>query len=216
MFEVLLIRHGQTDWNAGRRVMGRQPIGLNAAGREQVSRLAAAMAESQIVAVYASPTRRTMESAELLLNGHRGATPLHEEPGVVEIDYGDWVNLPFEDVEPTPNFTEYIVSPSRMQIPGGERPTAVQERAVAVVERIRQEHGTGRVAVVSHADVIKVVLVHYLGMPLDRWQQFKIDNGSLTWLRFYPGGVRVVGVNWHPGADHLFAHDTLPHVHAEE
>ncbi|MBI4237895.1 MAG: histidine phosphatase family protein [Deltaproteobacteria bacterium] len=216
MFEVLLVRHGQTDWNAGRRVMGRQPIGLNATGRAQVAALAGALAECNVVAIYASPTRRTMESAELLLDGHRGDAPLQEDPGLVEIDYGDWVNLPFEAVEPQPSFTEYLVRPSQMQIPGGERPTEVQARAVAAVERMRSAHPSGRVAVVSHADVIKVVLVHYLGMPLDRWQQFKIDNGSLTWLRFYPGGVRVVGVNWHPGADHLFAHDTLPHVHDGE
>jgi broad specificity phosphatase PhoE len=211
MLEILLIRHGETDWNVSRCVMGMQPIGLNDAGRAQITALAQGLAGLAPEALYASPANRTRESADIL-SAHHGQLPIVEDAAFGEIDYGDWVGLPFTDFEGTQDFTDYMFRPSHCAIPGGERPSEAQARAVAGVERIRSTHATGRVGIVSHADVIKALLVHYQGRSLDEWQQARIDNASMTIMSFRGTYVRVLGVNIYPGWARLFRKDALePH-----
>lgn len=210
MCELLLIRHGQTDWNAGRKVMGRQPIGINAVGERQLRALASALRTHAVHAIYASPTARTQQSAALIAENY--AVPVQEIPEFVEIDYGDWVNEPFANVESQEIFSDYLLRPSQMQIPGGERPREVLERVQRGLARLREQHDGARVVVVSHADVIKAALLHVLGAPLDQWQQLHIDNGSLSVVRYHAHGPRVATANWAPTTDAIFVRDAFADI----
>ena len=202
MLELFLIRHGRTDWNVERRVMGMEPISLNEEGRDQVARIAEFIAAAPIESIYTSPALRTRETADIL--ARNGECPVVETAAFQEIDYGEWVGESFTYFEGTSYFYDYMFRPSSFQIPGGEHVGAAQQRAVAGVETIRQQYATGRVAVVSHADVIKAIVVHYLHLDLDLWQQYKIDNASLTILRLYKRRVELTALNVHPQGDHLF------------
>jgi probable phosphoglycerate mutase len=82
-----------------------------------------------------------------------------------------------------------------MQFPGGETFRAVQARAVEAVEQITRAHPKDMVAAVSHGDVIKLVVAHYLGMPLDLFQRLVIGTGSLTLLRLGGGPPTLVKLN---------------------
>lgn len=196
--DLLLVRHGQTDWNPEGRVMGQSDIALNDRGIAQAGALRDWLKNIEIQAVYSSPMRRAMQTAEILAEGRNGLD-IEPEAGVAEIDYGDWVGMTFREVEEKFNkdYNDYRFHPSRMNIPGGESVVQVQERAVAAVERIRARHDGGRVLVVSHADVIKAVLVHYLAFPLDWLQKVGCDNGSLSIYRFgTEWGDRLVALNY--------------------
>ena len=180
MFELLLIRHGQTEWNAIRRVMGRQPIPLNNEGKAQARLLAKSLKEVPFTAIYTSPVMRALQTSQIIMKG-RDSVPLYEEPGFAEIDYGDWINKDFKDI---PELAGFFENPSNVPIPNGEQLPEVIERARSAIERIKEKHNNERVLAVSHADVIKVILIHYLGLPIDETQRFRIDNCSVSALHF--------------------------------
>jgi broad specificity phosphatase PhoE len=207
MFEVLLVRHGQTDWNVERRVMGAKPIALNATGHSQVRTVAQLMQQTPLTAIATSPALRTVESAHIIAESHEGLVPV-ETQAFIEVDYGDWVGKHFSVFEDL-LYNEYMHEPSTFQIPGGESITGMQSRAVAGIEALREAYPTGRCVVVSHADVIKAIYVHYMEVPLDRWHHYKIDNASITALRFEAARVRCLMLNFHPELGRLFGDDLV-------
>lgn len=199
------MRHGQTDWNAIGKIMGPQPIPLNETGRKQAESAALWMKSIPVDAVYSSPIRRAMETAEIAVRPQKNLKVIPEK-GLSEIDYGHWVNRTFEEVKE--NFYDewlaYREYPASIDIPGGESMPVVQKRAVAVVERMRNDHPKQNVLLVSHADVIKAVLIHYLEIPLDHLQKVGSENGSIAILRFGTTfGDRLIAMNVGPEATHL-------------
>lgn len=202
MLEMLLIRHGQTDWNRDRRIMGRKPIPLNAAGRAEAKALGRVLKKVDLDAVYSSPVRRAMETAAHFCDGRKIA--IRPAPALAEIDYGCWIGKTFEEVIPEKEFTVYHRNPRKACPPGGEKMIDVFKRTVAFVERLRKRHKSGRVALVSHADVIKTVLVHYLGMDYDHLLRLRIDNTSISLLWFFKDRARVMAVNALPTPHKLF------------
>ncbi len=211
MLEILLIRHGATDWNHSRKVMGHLPIPLNRQGRHQADRLQKALRGIELQAVYASPVRRAWETAQRIVKGRR--LSLREAWEVAEIDYGRWVGKYFDELTGERNYLLYHDTPSRARAPGGESVRQVYRRSTRLIEAIRRRHKRGRVAVVSHADVIKAILVKYLELPLDDLLKIRIDNGSVTSLFFNGRRTWILGVNCHPHLGHLFARTDqfLPH-----
>ena len=202
MLEILLIRHGQTDWNRDRRIMGRKDIPLNRAGKSEAKELARALKGVAIDAIYTSPVLRAVETARFLLDG-RGGRVVHIDD-MAEIDYGHWIGKTFEEVVPEKEFHVYHKTPRKACPPGGEPMCEVYERSVRFIEKIRKKHKRGRVAVVSHADVIKTVLVHYLDMDLNDLLKFRIDNASISLLWFHKERRRVMAVNCLPRPAKLF------------
>lgn len=202
MLEIILVRHGETDWNRDMRIMGRRPIPLNAEGRRQARAMGKFLKEVAIDRVFASPILRARETADLVVRGR----PLDvvEEESLAEIHYGEWVGKLFSEVKGTEAFETYWKLPSEAQAPGGEHMNSVRERAIRFIERLKSEHPEGRTLLVSHADVIKVILIHYLGIDLNELHKLRVDNGSLSYLFFPKGRVRVLAINSSPDVLRLF------------
>jgi len=200
MLEIILVRHGKTDWNVGRRVMGRRPIPLNQVGRQEATRITMALTGISIDAIYTSPIRRALETARIIARG-RSLRVGHAEE-LSEIDYGEWVGRTFDEISFEPAYQIYHKTPKKLQPPGGEKIIAVQKRAVRFVEKLKKKHKKGRVIVVSHADVIKTILLHYLRMDLNDLLRIRIDNGSLSVLSFSNGRHRATAVNCPPDERH--------------
>lgn len=209
MLEVLLVRHGQTDWNRDRRIMGRRPIPLNATGRQESRAFSQSLAEIPLNAVYTSPVRRALETARWIARTRR--VKIVPAPEMAEIDYGRWVGKTFTEVSRDRNYLIYHGNPEKAQAPEGEKMTDVHLRAIGFIESLRKKHKSGRVIVVSHADVIKAVLVHYLGLGLNGILKIRIDNCSLSLLSFNGIHERVMAINSLPSPGRLFGNsDQLP------
>lgn len=196
--DLLVVRHGKTDWNAESRVMGHRPIPLNETGRAQARHLREWLHGIEIHAAYTSPMKRAVQTAEIALEGRNGFK-IELDEGLSEIDYGDWVGLTFDEVEKQfpDSHNDYRYRTSIAKIPGGEAVVDVQKRIVATVERIRQKHDGQRVLIVSHADVIKSLFGHYLNFSLDQLQRIGCDNGSISIYRFGTAwGDRLVALNY--------------------
>lgn len=193
MLEILLIRHGQTDWNLEKRIMGGRPIGLNEAGRRQAQALASYLKDHALDGIYTSPHLRAVETSEILAIG-RELELVHREE-LREIEHGEWVGKTFGEIRALPGYVPYYHRPHEPMGTTGESLEQVRQRAAAFIDGLRREKAKGRYALVSHADWIKCALLHYMKMPLTQLVQFRIDNASISYLHFDDQHERVICVN---------------------
>ena len=190
MARVLLVRHAPTP-ETGKKLTGRLPgVSLDDRGREIAERTAEHLAEVKLKAVYSSPIERTWETALAVASPHR-LEPIPED-GVLEVDYGSWSGRTLKSLYGLKAWRTVQLTPSRMTFPGGENLADAQRRAVAAVDRIAAKHPKNTVAVVTHADIIKAVVAHHLGTPLDLFQRIGVAPASVSVVDIPKDGMPVV------------------------
>ncbi len=191
---LLLMRHGENDWVGTNRLAGRTSgVHLNEKGRQQAEALADLLSQQPIAAVYSSPLVRCVETAEPLAT--RLNLPLQEEPGIIEVDYGDWQGAELKKLAATPEWQKVQHYPSHFRFPGGETLREVQARAVSTIEALVERHPNQVIALFSHGDVLRTTLAHFLGVPLDLFQRIIISTASISVIGFADGRPMVLGVN---------------------
>lgn len=194
---VFLIRHGENDWVGTDRLAGRSPdVHLNDKGREQAQELAQFLQQQPINAVYSSPLDRCVETAQPLADLLN--LPVTLEPGVLEVDYGDWQAGHLKELSKLPEWHKVQHYPSTFRFPKGETLREVQSRALSAIERIRDAHPNQVVAIFSHGDVIRTTMAHYLGTPIDLFQRVIISTASVSTIAFSNEIPAVLGVNYRP------------------
>jgi probable phosphoglycerate mutase len=192
---VLLIRHGENEYVTTHRLAGRTPgVRLNERGCQQAQALVGYLQQQPVDVIYSSPLERCLETAEPFAT-QRGL-PLTVEEGVIEVDYGSWMGADLRELSKLPEWSQVQHYPSIFRFPGGETLREVQARGVAAVERLRSAHPDQIVAVFSHGDIIRTVLAHYLGVPLDLFQRIAIATASVSVLGFFDGRPMVLGMNY--------------------
>jgi probable phosphomutase (TIGR03848 family) len=195
---LLLVRHGRTTANTSGVLAGWTPgVGLDDAGREQVTALAARLADLPLAAVVSSPLQRCQETAAALLEGHPERM-LQVDDALGEVRYGDWTGQSLKTLSKDPLWKVVQSHPSAAVFPGdtGEGLAAMQARAVAAVRRWNATLGADAVyAAVSHGDVIKAVLADALGTHLDQFQRIVVDPASVSVVTYAPSRPFVVRVN---------------------
>lgn len=189
----LLVRHGMTD-AVGRTMTGHAPgVQLNDLGREQAASLPTRVAGVPVGAVYASPLERTRDTAQSLAEA-RGLT-VQIEPRLLEVDFGGWTGRRFEEMVADPHWQQYNAVRSITQPPQGESLLDVQQRAVSAILDMRARHEGEVVAVVSHADTLRAILLYFLGMPIDFVLRLELWPGRISVLRLDAGAPVVLQVN---------------------
>lgn len=191
---VFLVRHTIHDL-LHRILTGRSPgVSLGEDGRRQAERLADRLAGERIGAVYCSPQERARQTAEPIAE-RLGLKPRIAE-AMDEIDFGAWSGQSFAALQDDPNWDLWNRARSLARPPGGESMIEVQARAIRWLRRLPASHpGGGRIAVVSHGDVIRAVLAYFLGIPLDHLLRFEVSPGSVSVLAMSDADVRVLSVN---------------------
>lgn len=177
---LLLVRHGETDWNRTGQIMGAQPVPLNQTGEAQARRLAQQLASRPIRALYSSPVARAVQTAEILASALQ--VPVTIDRGLTEIGVGAWEGRYWKDLAEDLMRQNYYARPQEARPPGGETLQEVQARAVATVERVAACDATGALLFVSHADVVRAIVAHYLRLTLQTVRQMRIDHASVTAL----------------------------------
>jgi broad specificity phosphatase PhoE len=176
---VMLMRHGETDWNRAGRVMGRKPVELNDRGRAQAAAAARFAQTIKPDLIVTSPLVRARQTAEIMAAG-LGDVAIVEEPAIAEVLYGRWEGMVYEDLIADPYYAEYRKSPVEHPTPGGESIPQVQARGVDAVMRALREHHNRRIMFVSHGDIIRTVLCHFMGLELGFFYRLRIDNASIS------------------------------------
>jgi broad specificity phosphatase PhoE len=190
---VLLVRHAHTD-ALGRILAGRaEGIPLSTVGRAQAERLGRALSAFPLAAIYTSPVERAVETARSIARHH--ATRLQEDPGLHEIDFGDWTGLTFQELDKMAAWREFNRRRSSATIPCGETPGQVQERIVAAISRVTAAHQGRTIVMVSHGDVIRSAVLYIAGSSLDLWDRFEISPASITAVAVSGESFRLLYVN---------------------
>lgn len=197
MIRILLIRHGTTDL-LGRVLYGRMPaVYLNAEGLRQSEKLSEALsARYKIAEVLSSPLERARQTAEPIATCN-GLT-VETDDRITEIDVGLWMGKSFEELGGLAEWKAYNRNRSTNRPPGGESMTEVQSRAWKVFERLMQGDSSSMetvIAVVTHGDVIRCILLLLLGMSIDHIHRIEIAPASVSEIVLNSYGPVVCSVN---------------------
>ena len=189
MSRVILVRHGTHDW-LNRILCGRMPgVTLSAQGREEADRLAETLRGSGASVLLSNPRARARETAAPITAAlGLGAS---EEPGLDEIDFGDWTGRPLPDLAADPRWLAWNAHRADRRPPGGESMQEAQGRAVAALA----DRPEPCLIAASHGDVIRAVLLDLLGLSVSAYDHLVVEPASISVVEFWPGGGQVRSVN---------------------
>ncbi|PYM91478.1 MAG: histidine phosphatase family protein [Candidatus Rokuibacteriota bacterium] len=192
---VFVVRHGETQWVRERRFAGSRDIPLAQEGRRQCTAVGRALADSGVVAVYASPLERARASAELIAEPHR--LPVRIAPAFSEMAFGPWEGLNRDEVKARfpETWAQWRSTPHLLELPGAETLASVAARVAAGVAELQRAHAGQAVVLVSHAIVTRVVVLDALGLGLDRLWTLDAAPAGITEIEYEPGWATVHRMN---------------------
>ncbi len=195
--QIVLVRHGATDWNLQGRCQGSTDRDLSEVGLHQAAQTAALLRREQIQAIYSSNLRRARQTAEVISQPHNLSVMI--EDGVRELDHGELEGLTFNEIKD--NYADFLTrwrsEPADIRVPGGERLADVAERAWnGLNEIVRRHREAPGILVVSHNFPILGIVCRITGTPLNNYRTFHLDPCSVTRLSHDGGcGWQVTHVN---------------------
>jgi len=188
---ALLIRHALVQ---AQETLGRRPtVPLSEEGEAQARLLAEQLESLELSAIFASPSERTLQTARILAESR--AMDVETDGCLNEIDFGEWDNREISSLKPVASWHSFNTFRSGTRCPGGEMMIEVQSRVVGFLERLTTKYPEGAVVLVSHADVIRAAVCHYIGVPLDLSLRIRISPASLTILRLENSSAELLKLN---------------------
>lgn len=182
MTQLLLIRHATNDFVKTGKLAGWTPgVHLNDEGKAQAAALGKRLATVPLQALYASPLERTLETAQAIQDHHPHLS-IVQHPPIGEVRYGDWEGMSIAELSKRKMWQVVQEYPSRAYFPNGETMRGVQTRIVDAIEALAAQHSGQFIALVFHADLIKMAVAHYLGVHLDNFQRIVISPASISHL----------------------------------
>lgn len=190
---LFMVRHGLTA-RTGVKLSGWTPgVSLNAAGRAQAEGLVARFEGVALDAIYASPLERTAETAGPLARARGLKVRTREEIG--EVRYGALEGKSLKVLAKSKLWQDLRSWPSNVRFPDGESLRETQARAVGAVERLRDEHPGGSVAVFSHGDWIRLAMAHFMGVHVDLYRRLMVEPVSVSAVQLTAHGPIVWRLN---------------------
>ncbi len=160
--ELILVRHGETDWNRERFYRGREDVPLNANGIAQAELTAEALKERVFEAIYSSPLKRSMVTAKRIALPHQ--IDVREKWDLIDVDFGVWAGMSEEQVKAkwSKDYERWLKNPANMKFLNGESMKKAWKRVNSALREIIFLHGTGSVVIVSHRLPIKMMTAYML------------------------------------------------------
>jgi broad specificity phosphatase PhoE len=177
--EIILARHGETEWNVHEVFRGRIDVELNQTGIRQAELLAEHLSHLKLDAVYSSPLKRALKTAEIIARYHKLEVEI--APALIDCDFGQWQGLRLQEVKDKYKelYAEWANSPHLVKIPDGESLNDVRERALGVVNEAVAKH-KGAIVLVAHRVVNKVLICALLGLDNSHFWNIRQDNCGIT------------------------------------
>ncbi len=165
IMRLWLIRHGEPDAEVRGHCYGRLDVGLSAEGRRQLEPAAKRLASEPLSAIYASPRKRTLESAGILAVPHACGVRIDED--LREIDFGDFEGLAYDEIalRYPEIYRQWMQRPTEVQFPGGESFAAMRVRVTRAISALRERHAGQSIALATHGGVIRIALAQALSIP---------------------------------------------------
>jgi len=202
---LFVVRHGETAWSRERRFAGARDVPLTPEGlRRQCEAVARTLASQGVAAVYASPLERARASAEVIAKPHRLTVEI--EPAFREMALGEWEGLTREEVAARfpADYERWCTAPHLLHLAAGETLGEVAVRVTAGVRELQEAHAGETIVLVSHAIVIRLIVLDALGLGHERLWTVDATPAGITEIEYEPGWATVHRMN------------TLAHLEAVE
>ncbi len=183
MTELILVRHGETEWNVAEVFRGQVDIDLSETGRKQAGLLAAYLSISSIEAIYSSPLKRALQTAEIIAAPHK--LQVSVEPDLIDLNFGKWQGLSHEEVKEkyVDLYATWLTHPEQVRMPGGETLDDVSKRVIRFRNKVIANH-RGTIVIVGHRVVNKVMLCALLGLDNSHFWKIRQDNCGISILTY--------------------------------
>lgn len=200
--DLLLVRHGQTDLNRDQRVQGRSDHSLDETGRGQAALLARRLSRAPVRAVFSSPLRRAMETAQAIAGRH--GLEVRCEAGLTEMDVGELDGITYRELRD--RFGDFVRDwerdPGSVRMPGGETAQEVLARAWPVLQHAAGAAQEGAVVVVSHSFTLQALVCQAMDIPLAHLERVRHDVAAVTTLAVRDGDFVLRCLNDRCHLDH--------------
>ena len=195
VLRIVLVRHGETDWNKSKKFQGQRNIGLNEKGRAQAEALASALKEEPLKVIYSSPIARAVETAEIINRYHN--VSLEQRDGLKEMNVGDFEGLQLKDLagDYSQFFQEWLEDAASVRMPNGETLQEVQERAWSVLEEVVDAHNEGSVLLCAHNFVNQMVLCKILGVKIAHFRRIRQTLAAMNIIERIQGVYSLTCTN---------------------
>lgn len=191
MIQLILVRHGVTEWNEQRRYIGSTDLDLTAKGMVQARAASNYLKDEPLTAIYSSSYKRARQTAEIIGENHTANTAIMTE--LNEIDFGKWEGLTFEEIsEAWPNFLQKWLSNEAGFPPQGESILHFNQRIKLAATEIKAHNPGGNVAIIAHAGTIKLLICHFLDLTFPQIWKMRQDSGSVSIMELYNDGQNVL------------------------
>jgi len=186
MTEIIIARHGQTEWNVGEVFRGRADIELDETGVKQAELLAEYLSNAKIDAIYSSPMKRALKTAKAIAGHHQ--LDVEIAPGLIDFDFGEWQGLSHQEVKEkyTELYKKWTNTPHKVKMPAGETLNDVRKRAIRVVDEVIDRY-EGTVVLVAHRVVNKVLICALLGLDNSHFWDIRQDTCGITTFNYENG-----------------------------
>jgi len=186
MTEIIIARHGQTEWNVGEVFRGRADIELDETGVKQAELLAEYLSNAKIDAIYSSPMKRALKTAKAIAGHHQ--LDVEIAPGLIDFDFGEWQGLSHQEVKEkyTELYKQWTNTPHKVKMPAGETLDNVRKRAISVVEKVTDRY-EGSVVLVAYRVVNKVLICALLSLDNSHFWNIRQDTCGITTFNYENG-----------------------------
>ena len=195
MTEIILIRHGETDWNREQVFRGRIDVALNEVGLTQARAVQESLKDTEIDGIYSSPLSRAFETATIV--GDNRNVEVRGEEGLIDIDFGAWQGLSHQKVkeEYKDLYETWLAQPDLVTFPDGESLKEVRIRSMESLEEVIKNNPGKTLALVSHRVVLKVLLCTMLGLELSRFWYLRQDTCAINRVEYKDGNYFLTLLN---------------------
>ena len=194
MTTLILVRHGETKWNVEEIFRGRIDIELNETGVREAELLAEYLSDSKITAIYSSPLKRALRTAEIIASHHD--VEVEVAPELIDFNYGEWQGLSRQTVADRYKqlYAQWVKNPHLVKMPSGESLDDIRRRAIRLVDSLLAKY-EGTIVLVSHRVVNKVLICALLTLDNSHFWNIKVDTAGITIFTYEDGGFALIKHN---------------------
>ncbi len=191
MLQLLMVRHGETDWNLTHRFQGHSDVPLNKNGREQVAAIARRLASEDLHTIYASDLSRAWDTAVAIGDHH--TCEIIADPRIREGNFGQWEGMTYAEIETRDPQAVKAWHEDLLNFapPDGETPLQVAARVAAFNDDLRANHQNETLLLVAHGGALQILICLLLDISIEKFWQFNLDHCSLTKISVYPEGAII-------------------------
>ena len=190
---LFLVRHAAHGLLKHKLVGRMSQVSLSEEGRRQAQALGSRLAREELSLVQASPRDRAMETAQAIARA--ASVSLEQVDALDELDMGEWTGKSFDELSVDVRWQAWNGRRSSARPPEGESMLEAQARIIGHIQHLAAGRPNGRIALVSHGDVIRSALLYLLMMPIDAYDRIEIDPASISTVVVGNWGAKVLSLN---------------------